>query len=112
MLHLCSGEQAAIPRQAVQAGAHALLNTMGAEDVMGEAPKAADWVSSALPAIHSFCMHTTCALLVSGCAEPVQRSCRQSILFSLLYHAAGMHASSALSASIHLCISTHVYIYR
>ncbi len=44
MVHLCSGEQAVVSKQAVQAGCHALLNTMGTEDVIGDAPKAADWV--------------------------------------------------------------------
>ena len=46
MLHLCAGDQAALPKPAVQSGARSLLNTMGVEDVMGDAPKAADWVSS------------------------------------------------------------------
>ena len=45
MTHLCTGEQPALPRPAVLAGACSLLNTMGVEDVMGDAPKAADWVS-------------------------------------------------------------------
>ena len=46
MVHLCSGDQAAIPQKRVQAGCRSLLNTMGTEDVLGDAPKAADWVSS------------------------------------------------------------------
>jgi len=49
MVHLCSGEQAVVSKQAVQAGCHALLNTMGTEDVIGDAPKAADWVRLGLP---------------------------------------------------------------
>lgn len=55
VVHLCSGEQALISKQAVQAGCHSLLNTMGEEDVMGDAPKAADWVSAVLPVmLHSY----------------------------------------------------------
>lgn len=45
MSHLCTGDQPALPKAAVLAGARSLLNTMGVEDVMGDAPKAADWVS-------------------------------------------------------------------
>ncbi len=48
-MFLCSGEQAVLSKQAVQAGCHALLNTMGTEDVIGDAPKAADWVRLRLP---------------------------------------------------------------
>ncbi|KAL0043356.1 hypothetical protein WJX79_002542 [Trebouxia sp. C0005] len=48
MVYLCSGEQAVLSKQAVQAGCHALLNTMGTEDVIGDAPKAADWVGGVL----------------------------------------------------------------
>ncbi|DBA73185.1 TPA: hypothetical protein ACH3X1_011264 [Trebouxia sp. C0004] len=48
MVYLCSGEQALLSKQAVQAGCHALLNTMGTEDVIGDAPKAADWVGGVL----------------------------------------------------------------
>lgn len=46
MTHLCNGDQPALLKPAVLAGACSLLNTMGVEDVMGDAPKAADWVSS------------------------------------------------------------------
>ena len=49
MTHLCTGDQPALPKPAVLAGAVSLLNTMGVEDVMGDAPKAADWVRAALP---------------------------------------------------------------
>ena len=45
VVDLCSGEQAVLPSPAVQAGTRSLLNTMGLEDVMGDAPKAADWVT-------------------------------------------------------------------
>lgn len=57
MTHLCTGDQPALPKSAVSAGASSLLNTMGVEDVMGDAPKAADWVSIrsiACPSV-SFC---------------------------------------------------------
>ena len=56
MVHLCSGEQAVVSKQAVQAGCHALLNTMGTEDVIGDAPKAADWVRLGLP-VMLLCIH-------------------------------------------------------
>ena len=57
MTHLCTGDQPALPKAAVLAGATSLLNTMGVEDVMGDAPKAADWVSTTSFACHSvsFC---------------------------------------------------------
>jgi len=57
MVHLCSGEPAVLSKQAVKAGCHALLNTMGTEDVIGDAPKAADWVRLGLPAM-LLCVHT------------------------------------------------------
>jgi len=55
MVHLCSGEQAVVSKQAVQAGCHALLNTMGTDDVIGDAPKAADWVRLGLPVMRPAC---------------------------------------------------------
>ena len=57
MVFLCNGEQAVLSKQAVQAGCHALLNTMGTEDVIGDAPKAADWVRLRLP-VMLLSMHT------------------------------------------------------
>ena len=52
MLHLCSGDQAVLPKQAVQSGTYSLLNTMGIDDVMGDAPKAADWVGPHKSTLH------------------------------------------------------------
>ena len=52
MLHLCSGDQAVLPKPALQTGTHSLLNTMGVDDVMGDAPKAADWVRAAALCSH------------------------------------------------------------
>ena len=53
MSHLCTGDQPALSKAAVLAGARSLLNTMGLEDVMGDAPKAADWVTI------TSCLHTS-----------------------------------------------------
>ena len=66
MSHLCTGDQPALPKAAVLAGATSLLNTMGVEDVMGDAPKAADWVSKVavvVPACMSLCAVWTCMSL-------------------------------------------------
>ncbi|KAL3146721.1 hypothetical protein ABBQ38_014708 [Trebouxia sp. C0009 RCD-2024] len=53
MLHLCGGDQPVLPKSAVQSATRSLLNTMGVEDVMGDAPKAADWVGGVLGALVS-----------------------------------------------------------
>ncbi|KAL3146716.1 hypothetical protein ABBQ38_014703 [Trebouxia sp. C0009 RCD-2024] len=53
MMHLCGGDQPTLPKPAVQEGTRSLLNTMGVEDVMGDAPKAADWVGGVLGALVS-----------------------------------------------------------
>ncbi len=64
VVHLCSGDQAVIPKQAVQAGSGALLNTMGVDDVIGDAPKAADWVSTQLGHCSvKHCIQCACAAL-------------------------------------------------
>ena len=44
MLHLCGGDQPVLPKQAVQSATRSLLNTMGVDDVISDAPNAADWV--------------------------------------------------------------------
>ena len=59
-MYLCSGEQAVVSKQAVQAGCHALLNTMGTEDVIGDAPKAADWVRVRLAVLLHTVGHCCC----------------------------------------------------
>lgn len=72
MLHLCSGDQAVLPKQAVQSGARSLLNTMGVDDVMGDAPKAPDWVNP-----HKSTLHDTLC-----CCQSYYHLCsRQSCLF-------------------------------
>ena len=46
MLQLCGGEQAILPKPALLTGTCSLLNSMALEDVVSDAPKAADLVSS------------------------------------------------------------------
>ena len=55
MTHLCTGDQPLLPRSTVLAGATKLLNTMGAQDVVADAPKAADWVSHSSIALQRCC---------------------------------------------------------
>ncbi|KAL3135011.1 hypothetical protein ABBQ32_007959 [Trebouxia sp. C0010 RCD-2024] len=53
MVHLCGGDQPTLPKSAAQSATRSLLNIMGVEDVMGDAPKAADWVGGVLGALVS-----------------------------------------------------------
>ena len=46
VLQLCGGEQAIPSKPALLTSTHSLLNIMALEDVVSNAPKAADWVSS------------------------------------------------------------------
>ena len=93
MLHLCSGDHAIIPKQDVQAGTQALLNTMGVEDVIGDAPKAADWVrpsshtSDAVSGVSPFAVKPCCSGRLYSQVD-VQRyphavSCVPFIIFSV-----------------------------
>lgn len=77
MVYLCSGEQAVLSKQAVQAGCHALLNTMGTEDVIGDAPKAADWVRLGLP-VMLLCAHTHTQYGIAVVAGPRKAAAQDS----------------------------------
>ena len=57
VLQLCGGEQAVLPKPALLTGTRNLLNSMALEDVVCDAPKAADWVSSNA-CLHKLPCHT------------------------------------------------------
>ena len=44
MVLMCTGDKPAFSKSTVDKSAKSLLTRMGAEDVFGDAPKAADWV--------------------------------------------------------------------
>ena len=61
-MQLCGGEQAVLPKPALLTGTRSLLTNMALDDIMSDAPKAADWVS-----IKS-CLHgkSSCSAQVSN----------------------------------------------
>ena len=83
MTHLCIGDQPALPKPAVLAGACSLLNTMGVEDVMGDAPKAADWVSSTSHLHLPQCLFSkhVCLNLTSFIQNNGRKGCSQTPIF-------------------------------
>lgn len=112
MVHLCSGEQAVVSKQAVQAGCHALLNTMGTEDVIGDAPKAADWVRLGLP-VMLLCVRAYTEWGIAVATGP-ERTLLHGIVLctavfqtSVVFYLVALHLARHIRGGRVFCITSH-----